>query len=115
MSDENVDWDRLLEQLDAHEMGEGWVSLTEAAGAAGVSLSTLRSWYRTGQIRSGMVGGVHGPERRVFLEDVIDRSLRSKRLSRQLDQARSREDRIEDLARRVAAIEARLGLTPAGD
>lgn len=115
MSEGAIDWDQLLEQLEAPEMGEGWVSLSEASGAGGVSLSTLRSWYRSGQIRSRMVGGIHGPERRVVLEDVIDRSLRSKRLGRQLDQARSQEARIEDLARRVAAIEARLGIDETED
>ncbi|MHB1925425.1 MAG: excisionase [Acidimicrobiales bacterium] len=108
---ERYDWDRILEQLNEEDRENGWVSLAEASSATGASLSSLRSWYRSGQIRSRMVAGVHGPERRVQLDEVLARSLRSARLSRQADRARSVESVLEDLVARVAAIEARLGIT----
>jgi predicted site-specific integrase-resolvase len=106
----NDEWDSLLEQLAGHELGDGWVSLSEAALASGVSLSTLRSWYRSGKVASRMVPGVHGPERRVRLDEVADRSSRSARLSRQWQATVATEAVLADLLARVAAIEARLGL-----
>ena len=105
-------WDDLLEQLAGHELGDGWVSLAEAAAASGVSLSTLRSWYRSGRVDSRMVPGVHGPERRVRLDEVVDRAARSARLTRRLEEAMATEMVLADLQRRVAALEARLGLVP---
>jgi len=107
---EQHDWDRLLEQLSAEEPNSGWISLAEASSASGAAVSSLRSWYRSGQIRSRMVAGVNGPERRVQLDEVLERCLRSARLSRQADRARSTEAVLEDLSARVAAIEARLGM-----
>jgi predicted site-specific integrase-resolvase len=104
-------WDDLLEQLAGHELGDGWVSLGEAAAAGGVSLSTLRSWYRSGKVQSRMVPGPHGPERRVQVQEVMERSLRSARLSRQIETAMSSESLLRDLLRRVTLIEARLGLS----
>jgi len=107
---ERYDWDRIPEQLNEEDRENGWVSLAEASAASGASPSSLRSWFRSGQIRSRMVAGVHGPERRVQLDEVLARSLRSARLSRQADRARSTEAVLEDLLVRVAAIEARLGI-----
>jgi transposase len=106
----DVDWDRLLSQLAEHPLEEGWVSLEEASGAAGVSRSTLRSWYRTGQLPSRMVPGVHGPQRLVPLDAVLDRALRSSRVRRQLESARSLQVEIEELRQRLDAIERHLGL-----
>jgi hypothetical protein len=106
----DVDWDRLLLQLGSQPLEEGWVTLEEASRAAGVSRSTLRSWYRSGQIPSRMVAGVHGPQRVVPLEAVVDRALRSSRARRQLEHARSLEAEVESLRRRVEAIERHLGL-----
>lgn len=105
-----VDWDRLLSQLADHPLEEGWVSLEEASGAAGVSRSTLRSWYRTGQLPSRMVPGVHGPQRLVPLDAVLDRALRSSRVRRQLESARSLQVEIEELRQRLDVIERHLGL-----
>ena len=102
------EWDELLERLAGHELGDGWVSLSEAATAAGVSLSTLRSWYRSGKVASRMVPGVHGPERRVRVDEVVARASRSARLARRLDEAMATETVLADLLRRVAALEARL-------
>ncbi len=72
-----VDWDSMLAQLATQPVEEGWVTLLEASNAAGVSRSTLRSWYRSAQIPSRMVAGTHGPQRMVLLEAVIDRAFRS--------------------------------------
>ena len=67
-----VDWDSMLAELATQPVEEGWVTLREASDAAGVSRSTLRSWYRTFQIPSRMVAGTHGPQRMVLLEAVVD-------------------------------------------
>ena len=74
-----VDWDDMLAQLANQPVEEGWVTLQEASNAAGVSRSTLRSWYRASLIPSRMVAGTHGPQRMVPLEAVVDRALRSSR------------------------------------
>ena len=101
----NIDWDRMLGELAAQPMEEGWVTLDEATGATGVSRSTLRSWYRNGLIASKMVAGAHGPQRIVPLEAVVDRALGSSRSRRQLEQARSLRAEVEELRRRIERIE----------
>ncbi|MGA3215644.1 MAG: excisionase [Acidimicrobiales bacterium] len=106
----SVDWDDLLAQLAERPQEEGWVTLEEASGAAGVARSTLRSWYRSGQLPSRMVAGVHGPQRLVPLEPVLDRALRSSRVQRQLERARSLEAEVDELRQRLEAIERHLGL-----
>ena len=105
-----VDWDSMLAQLATQPVEEGWVTLQEASNAAGVSRSTLRSWYRTAQIPSRMVAGTHGPQRMVLLEAVIDRAFRSSRARRQLENARSLEAEVDALRHRVEALERHLGL-----
>jgi predicted site-specific integrase-resolvase len=105
-----MDWDSMLAQLAAQPFDEGWVTLEEASDAAGVSRSTLRSWYRGGQIPSKMVVGGHGPQRLVPLEQVVDRALRSARARRQLEHARSLEAEVAELRRRLEVIEGHLGL-----
>jgi predicted site-specific integrase-resolvase len=105
-----VDWDGMLAQLASQPYEEGWVSLEEASDAAGISRSTLRSWYRSGQIPSKMVAGPHGPQRLVPLEQVVDRALRSARARRQLEHARSLEAEVAELRRRLDALERHLGL-----
>lgn len=105
-----VDWDELLAQLARQPEEDGWLTLDEASGAAGVSRSTLRSWYRSGQIPSKMVAGVHGPQRLVPLDAVIDRALRSARARRQLEHARSLEAEVAELRQRVETLERHLGI-----
>lgn len=61
------------------EPGTTWVSLAEAERQAGVSRSTLRAWYRTGQIASRLMPGPHGLQRLVPLEVVLERAERSPR------------------------------------
>jgi hypothetical protein len=56
-----------------------WVPLAEAERQAGVSRSTLRTWYRTGQIASRLMPGPHGLQRLVPLEVVADKARRSPR------------------------------------
>jgi hypothetical protein len=56
-----------------------WVPLAEAERVAGVSRSTLRTWYRTGQIASRLMPGPHGLQRLVPLEVVKDKAARSPR------------------------------------
>lgn len=105
-----VDWDSMLAQLATQPVEEGWVTLQEASTAAGVSRSTLRSWYRTAQIPSRMVAGTNGPQRMVLLEAVLDRAFRSSRARRQLEKARSLEAEVDALRHRVEALERHLGL-----
>ena len=97
MPDQNeIDWDSLLSQLAEQPPEEGWVTLEEASGAASVSRSTLRSWYRSGQLPSRMVPGIHGPQRLVPLDAVLDRALRSTRIRRQLEHATSLEAEVKE-------------------
>lgn len=103
-------WEALVAQLDQWPLEEGWVTLAEAQSATGLSRSTLRSWYRRGEIPSGMVAGIHGPQRVVRLDAVVERALRSDRARRQLEHARSLEAEVASLRRRVEAIERHLGL-----
>ena len=110
----SVDWDLLISQLADQPQEDGWVTLQEASSAAGVARSTLRSWYRAGHVPSRMVAGTHGPQRLVPLDAVLDRALRSSRARRQLEHARSLEAEVEELRRRVRAIERHLGLDGAG-
>jgi transposase len=106
-----IDWDGMLLQLAQQPLEEGWVTLEEASSAAGVSRSTLRSWYRSSLIPSRMVAGPHGPQRLVPLEAVVDRALRSSRARRQLEQARSVEAELDALRHRIDVIERHLGLS----
>jgi hypothetical protein len=55
-----------------------WTTLQEATAAAGVSRSTLRSWYRKRQIPSRLEPGPHGPQRLVPRELVIERALKAR-------------------------------------
>lgn len=105
-----VDWDELLAHLAETPREDGWVTLEEASSAAGVARSTLRSWYRAGQLPSRMIAGVHGPQRLVPLDAVLDRALRSPRVQHQLERARSVEAEVDELRRRIEAIERHLGL-----
>ncbi len=77
--------------LEIHEIVEGWrqefahddtpplrwVTLAEAEEAAGVSRSTLRAWFRSGEVPSRLEAGPHGPQRLVPVEAVLDKARRS--------------------------------------
>lgn len=105
-----VDWDDMLDQLTSQPTEPGWVTLEEASSAAGVARSTLRSWYRAGNVPSRMVLGPHGPQRMVPLDAVLDRALRSTRLRRQIEQGRSLAAEVDRLRQRVEVMERLLGL-----
>jgi hypothetical protein len=105
-----VDWEEVLGQLESQPSEEGWVTLEEASAATGVARSTLRSWYRAGQVPSRMVLGPHGPQRMVPLGEVLDRALRSTRLRRQIEQGRSLAAEVDRLRQRVEVMERLLGL-----
>lgn len=109
-SDPPGSWEALVAQLGDEAPEEGWVTLAEAQSATGVSRSTLRSWYRRGDIPATMIVGVHGPQRLVRLDAVIERSLQSARARRQLEHARSLEAEVASLRQRVQALERHLGL-----
>ena len=57
-----------------------WVTLAEAEALAGVSRSTLRAWYRSGQIPARVAPGKHGAQRLVPLDVVAERARRSSRI-----------------------------------
>ena len=89
--DEIVNLDDLMEQWGAElaierelaglgtDADATWVPLADAERQAGVSRSTLRTWYRTGQIASRLMPGPHGLQRLVPLEVVKDKAARSPR------------------------------------
>ena len=89
---------------------ERWVSLNEAAAAAGVSRSTLRAWYRDGRLASRLVPGPNGPMREVPLEPVLERSRLGERLAAAARPAAARvqEDADDAAGAAVAALEAAL-------
>ncbi len=72
------DLERELADLTA-DPEVSWVPLARAEREAGVSRSTLRAWYRTGQIASRLTPGPNGLQRLVPLEVVVDRAARSPR------------------------------------
>jgi transposase len=125
MSDKEVyemasEWEERLErwrselELFAQIEGEPWVPLARAGTETGVSRSTLRVWYRNGEIPSRVVDGPHGPQRLVPLEAVIERAGRSPRIQRRAEREVSLEaevvllrDRVTELELRLAALEQR--------
>jgi hypothetical protein len=88
---------------------ERWVSLSEAAAAAGVSRSTLRAWYRDGRLASRLVPGPNGPMREVPLDPVLERARLGERLAAAARPERSSMPEGADLeGAAVAALEAAL-------
>jgi transposase len=101
------DWELELE-LAAQLDGSDWVTLERAAAETGVSRAALRSWYRTGQIPSRLVGGPHGPQRLVPLALVATRAESSPRLRRTAQRRLGEEAQLEILRHRVDQLELRL-------
>ena len=87
-----------------------WVTIAEAEEITGVSRSALRAWYRNGDVPSHLVEGPHGQQRLVDLEAVVARAAQA---GRRVGRRRSPEtielmlDRIDELERRVEALERR--------
>lgn len=110
------EWDQLLELasleagMAADEAAERvtWVALAEAEGKSGVSRSTLRTWYRSGQVPSRVVEGAHGPQRLVVLEAVVERAGNSPRIQRKAAREAGLEGEVAALRARVAELERRL-------
>jgi transposase len=108
------EWEDRLERwraeldLFAQIEGEPWVPLARAEAAAGVSRSTLRSWYRRREVPSRLVDGPHGPQRLVPLEAVIERAGRSARIQRRAERGVGLEAQVALLRHRVDQLEGRL-------
>lgn len=110
------DWERRLAQwraeldLAAELEDVRWVTLGRAEEETGVSRSALRSWYRSGQLRSRLVDGPHGPQRLVPLEEVVQRAEQSPRLRRRAEREVALEAQVALLRQRVDELELRLGV-----
>jgi hypothetical protein len=107
-----MQWEERLEQwraeLDLFERLDGWVSLPEAASRTGVSRSALRTWYRSGQIRSRLIDGPHGPQRLVHVDEVAARADASPRIRAKVEGELALEAQIALLRHQVAQLEIRL-------
>lgn len=107
-----VHWEDRLEQwraeLDLFEQLDGWVSLPEASTRTGVSRSALRTWYRSGQVRSRLIDGPHGPQRLVNVEEVAARADASPRIRAKTEGEIGLEAQVALLRHRVDQLEARL-------
>jgi len=100
--------DQWRQELALFDQLEGWVPLAEAVEHIGVSTSTLRSWYRTGQIRTRLVDGPHGPQKLVRLDEVAARAERSPRIRARAERELAAAAQIELLRDRVDQLELRL-------
>lgn len=107
-----MNWEDRLEQwrneLDLFEQLEGWVSLVEASRRTGVSRSALRTWYRSGQIRSRLFDGPHGPQRLVNVDEVAARADASPRIRANTERELSLEAQVALLRHRLDQLEHRL-------
>lgn len=104
--------DRWRAELELFDRLEGWVPLADAVERTGVSRSSLRNWYRNGQIRSRLEDGPYGPQRLVQIDEVNERASRSPRIARHAAAQIGLEaevallrHRIDLLDRRLAALE----------
>jgi predicted site-specific integrase-resolvase len=107
-----VQWEDRLEQwreeLELFERLDGWVSLPDAAARTGVSRSALRTWYRSGQIRSRLIDGPHGPQRLVHVDEVAARADASPRIRAKVEGELSLEAQVALLRHQVTQLEIRL-------
>ncbi len=108
------DWGQRLERwqaeldLFARLDDTAWVPLARAEAETGVSRSTLRSWYRNGEIRSRLVDGPNGPQRLVPLDAVVERAALSPRIQRRAEHELSLEAQVVLLRHRVDQLELQL-------
>lgn len=107
-----MNWEDRLEQwrseLDLFEHLDGWVSLVEAEARTSVSRSALRTWYRSGQIRSRLIDGPHGPQRLVHVDEVAARADASPRIRAKTEREISLEAQVALLRHRLDQLEIRL-------
>jgi hypothetical protein len=85
-----------------------WVPLAVAEVETGVSRSTLRAWYRNGEIPSRLMDGPNGPQRLVPLDAVTERAAQSPRIQRRAEREISLEAQVALLRHRVDQLELRL-------
>ncbi|HEY2333241.1 MAG TPA: hypothetical protein VGH94_15085, partial [Acidimicrobiales bacterium] len=64
--------------------------------------------YRSGQVRSRLVDGPHGPQRLVNLDEVTARAERSPRIQNKVERDLGLEAQVELLRHRVDQLELRL-------
>lgn len=108
------EWEERLERwreelaLAASLDGIRWLSLADAEAETGVSRSALRSWYRSGQIRTRIVDSPHGPQRLVQADEVAERAARSPRIRRRAEAEVNVEAQVALLRHQVSKMEARL-------
>ena len=104
-----VDWDEVLGKAVELESAT-WVTVREAAEASGASRSTIRAWYRAGDIPSRMADGPHGPERQLPLEAVLERagSARLRGTRRDADLVRQLVELVNTQAAEIAVLRHRL-------
>lgn len=100
--------DRWRTELELFDRLEGWVPLADAVERTGVSRSTLRNWYRNGQIRSRLEDGPYGPQRLVQVGEVTERAARSPRIAKQAAAQIGLEAEMALLRHRVDLLERRL-------
>ena len=91
-----------------------WVPLAQAEAETGVSRSTLRAWYRNGEIQSRLVDGPNGPQRLVPLDAVVERAAQSPRIQRRAEREVSLEAQVALLRHRVDHLELRLAALERG-
>jgi transposase len=107
-----VTWEDRLQQwreeLDLLDSLDGWVTLPEASQRTGVSRSALRTWYRSGQIRSRLIDGPHGPQRLVHVDEVARRAEVSPRIQAKTDREIGLEAQVLVLRHRLDQLEIRL-------
>ena len=87
-----------------------WATVAEAERVTGVSRSALRAWYRNGDVPSHLVDGPHGQQRLVDLEAVVARAAQAGNRVGRRRQSETIElllDRIDELERRIEALEQR--------
>lgn len=73
-----------------------WVTLRRASEETGVSISTLRSWYRKGVVDSRVEKGPNGSQRIVRLEEIAGRAKRADKT--EATDAHTREPRADGVA-----------------
>jgi transposase len=107
-----MNWEDRLDawrsELELFDQLQGWVPLAEAMTRTGVSRAALRSWYRSGQVRSRLVDGPHGPQRLVNIDEVVARAERSPRIRNKVERDLALEAQVELLRHRVDQLELRL-------
>lgn len=108
---DEVQWEQLLDDWSAELDGDRWITLAEAEVETGMSRSSLRAWYRSGQIRSRMVEGPNGPQRLVPRDAVrLRAAVAAKRQPgvKLADEVARLSQEVERLDRQLSEVSERL-------